>query len=101
MVNLKMTDEIVTTILKASKADDNKLKSLRKNLIVALDKVGAKYFVREVAHILKNNFQIEGCNDVRIPLKRIFSISLEELEENLTGHKYNLPIEHPISLLSS
>lgn len=53
IVNLKVTDELVSTILKAFKANDNELKSLRKNLIMALDKIGAKYFVTEVAPYLK------------------------------------------------
>ena len=36
-----------------------------------------------------------------MPLKRIFSISLSELEEDLAVQKYNLPDDHPLSMLSS
>ena len=36
----------------------------------------------------------------RIPLKNIFNISLDELEESLLSKDYHLPKEHPLSGLS-
>lgn len=99
MNNLEIRDNLINLVLKAEHAHDNELRLVRKTLIGMLNKIGAKSFVDTVASILKNNFQIEGCNDVRMPLKRIFSISLEELEDNLRGYKGNLSLEHPISYL--
>ena len=101
MGNLKIAGDFINVVLKAEHANENELKSARKALIGILNKVGAKFFVTTAADILRNNFRIEGCNDIRMPLKRIFSISLTELEEDLATQKYNLPAEHPLSLLSA
>lgn len=99
--DLNIAGDFIKVILKAEHASEDELKSARGMLIRILNKVGAKFFVTTAADILKNNFRIEGCNDVRMPLKRIFSISLPELEEDLAGQKYNLPNDHPLSMLSS
>lgn len=98
--NLLTAKKILPFILKAQSADDRKLKQLRRQLIGLLDEIGHKNFVTIAADILKNNFKVEGCNDARIPLKRIFAISLDELEEALLGKEYNLPKGHPLSALS-
>lgn len=101
MQDLSIAGDFMKVILKAEHASEDELKSARGMLIGILNKVGAKIFVTTAADILKNNFRIEGCNDVRMPLKRIFSISLPELEEDLAGQKYNLPNGHPLSMLSN
>lgn len=101
MQDLSITGDFIKVILKAEHASEDELRSVRCMLMGILNKVGAKFFVTTAASILKNNFRIEGCNDVRMPLKRIFSISLPELEEDLAGQKYNLPEAHPLTLLSS
>lgn len=101
MQDLNIAGDFMKVILMAEHASEDELKNTRGMLIGILNKVGAKFFVTTAADILKNNFRIEGCNDVRMPLKRIFSISLSELEEDLAVQKYNLPDDHPLSLLSS
>lgn len=101
MQDLSIAGDFMKVILKAGHASEDELKSARGMLIGILNKVGAKFFVTTAADILKNNFRIEGCNDVRMPLKRIFSISLPELEEDLAGQKYNLANDHPLSMLSN
>ena len=99
-----MVEEIIKKILpiifKAQSANDDDLRLLRHGLFEILDKIGPKRFVTMAAEILKNNFQIEGCNDVSMPLKLIFAIPLEELEEELSKKEYNLPREHPLVILS-
>ena len=101
MQDLNIAGDFIKVILMAEHASEDELKNTRGMLIGILNKVGAKIFVTTAADILKNNFRIEGCNDVRMPLKRIFSIPFSELEENLAGQKYNLPDDHPLSRLSS
>lgn len=95
-----MTDNLIKLIFSAQDADSNKLRFLRKDFMEILDKISPKNFVLLMADILKNNFHIEGCNDVRMPLKRIFSISLEELEEDLLKKEDKLPEEHPLAMLA-
>src|SRR3990167_661317 len=53
-----------------------------------------------MADILKDNFHIQGCNDARVPLKSIFNISLDELEDSLLSKDYRLSRGHPLSELS-
>jgi uncharacterized protein (DUF2249 family)/DUF438 domain-containing protein len=98
--DLRLAKTLANIILKAGHTNEDGLKSLRKELISILDRNGAKRFVTVAARILKNDFHIEGCNDARIPLKRIFAIPLEELEQALLDKEYRLPVEHPISILS-
>lgn len=100
MNKLVIVKKILPIILKAQTANETGLKELRQKLIKLLEEIGAKQFVSVTAEILKNNFRVEGCNDARIPLKRIFAISLEELQEVLPKKKYNLDEEHPIFILS-
>lgn len=97
---LKVSAELIQVILKAEDADPDNLRLAREGLIKLVNDIGAKNFVNIAAKVLKKNFRIEGCNDIRMPLKRIFNFTLEELEENLSEQKYNLPSEHPLSLLS-
>lgn len=100
MVNKILTDRFTKIILQAQKADVESLLGLRKKIMKAVGIFGARQFVTVMAQALKDNFNIEGCNDPRITLKRIFSISLEELEDNLSKTKNFLPKSHPIYLLS-
>jgi DUF438 domain-containing protein len=100
MVNKILTDRFTKIILQAQKADAQGLLSLRKRIMKAVGTFGARQFVTITAQVLKDNFNIEGCNDPRITLKRIFSISLEELEGDLSKTKNFLPKSHPIYLLS-
>lgn len=97
---LAVTEKFISLIHEAQGADNKKLKELRKKFIQALGIIGAKQFVNIMADILKDNFHIQGCNDARIPLKNIFNISLDELEESLLSKDYHLPKEHPLSGLS-
>lgn len=97
---LKVSAEFMQVILKAEGADSDSLRLAREGLIKLITGIGAKNFVDIAANVLKNNLRIEGCNDIRMPLKRIFNLTLEELEESLSGQKYNLPEGHPLSLLS-
>jgi len=97
---LKVSADLVQVILKAEGADPSNLRIAREGLIKLVNNIGAKNFVNIAAKVLKNNFRIEGCNDIRVPLKRIFNLTLEELEENLSEQKYNLPSEHPLVMLS-
>ncbi len=99
--NLKMVNTIIGVILKAEHAGEDELKSARSALLKLVGKIGARRFVDIAASILKNNFKIEGCNDARIPLKRIFAISLDELESQLSGQRYDLADGHPLSMLSA
>ena len=99
-LNLGVNEKFIKLINEAGQADNNKLQSLRREFIMALNNIGPKKFVMIMSDIFKNNFCIEGCNDIRMPLKRIFNISLRELEEALLDKKRTLPKEHPISLLS-
>ena len=99
-LNLGANEKFIKLINEAGQADNNKLQSLRREFIMVLNNIGPKKFVMIISDILKNNFCIEGCNDIRMPLKRIFNISLRELEEALLDKKRTLPKEHPISLLS-
>lgn len=99
--NLKAVNSIMSVILKAEHAGEDELKSARSALLKLVGKIGARRFVDIAASILKNNFKIEGCNDARIPLKRIFSISLDELEKQLSEQKYDLSAGHPLSMLSA
>lgn len=69
-------------------------------VIAVVETIGAKNFVTLTADILKKDFCIEGCNDMRQPLKRIFTISLKELQEDLSKDIYVKLGEHPIHLLS-
>lgn len=101
MVNKILTDRFTKIILQAQKADVEGLLGLRKKIMKAVGAFGARQFVTVMAQALKDNFNIEGCNDARIPLKRIFSISLDELDAELSSHKYNLSEDHPISILSA
>ena len=100
MKAVDITGILIDLVQKTIYADESKLKSLRTILIGIADKIGAKNFVTLIAEILKKDFCIEGCNDLRVPLKRIFTISLEELEEDLSKKKYTLPEGHPIYILS-
>ena len=95
-----ITEKFISLIHEAQGADNKKLKELRKKFIQALGIIGAKQFVNIMADILKDNFHIQGCNDARIPLKSIFNISLDELEDSLLSKDYRLPKEHPLSGLS-
>jgi len=95
-----ITEKFISLIHEAQGADDKKLKELRKKFIRALGIIGAKQFVTIMADILKDNFHIQGCNDARVPLKSIFNISLDELEDSLLSKDYRLPKEHPLSGLS-
>jgi len=99
MDNQLVIKRVLPIILKAQKADDNDLKLLRSELIGVLDEIGPKRFVTMTAEILEKNFQVEGCNDVRIPLKRLFSVSVEEAETAMLQKDYGLPEDHPISVL--
>lgn len=100
MLNVNITQNFINLIQQAQDVDENKLEELRKKFIIALDKIGPKQFVTVMADILKNNFKIQGCNDARLPLKKIFAISLEELEQDLSAQAYDLPKEHPLVFLS-
>lgn len=100
MDDAKIANQLVDVIRKAGGQDGDELKLVRRSLIKIVDTIGANRFVTVAASVLKNNFKIEGCNDVRIPLKRIFSVSLEELDESLSNKRYNLPKDHPLSILS-
>lgn len=100
MINKSLAARFTKIILEAQGADREGLIVLRKKIMKAVDTFGAKRFVTVTAQVLKDNFRIEGCNDVRIPLKRIFDISLDELEEALDRKKYKLPMPHPVNLLS-
>lgn len=97
---LNVTKNFTGLIKKAGSADENELKLLRKNVIRLVDTIGAKNFVNLAADILKKNFCAEGCDNLRLPLKRIFSLSLAELEEALLHKKYSLVKGHPIYALS-
>lgn len=100
MFNKTLAARFTKIILEAQNTDEEGLTALRKKIIKAVGTFGAKRFVTVTAQVLKDNFRIEGCNDVRIPLKRIFNISLDELENVLDKKKYKLPAGHPIDLLS-
>lgn len=97
---IKASEKFIDIVLKAARSDKNSSKLLRRALIGLLNKIGPKNFVTLTADILKNRLRIEGCNDVRTPLKGIFAISLGELEKAIYDKEYNLPQEHPISFLS-
>ena len=97
---LNVTKNFTGLIKKAGNADGNELKLLRKNVIRLVDAIGAKNFVNLAADILKKNFCVEGCDNLRLPLKRIFTLSLAELEEALLHKKYSLVKGHPIYALS-
>lgn len=84
-------------IIRADGADEEELKAIRKDLIGNLENIGAKTFVDTTADFLEEEFQIEGCNDPMVPLKRIFTISLSKLTEILDRKQFNLPPGHPIS----
>lgn len=99
-INLSLSEQFMKLIKEAEGANNNKLRFLRKKFIFAVDKIGAKQFVTIMADILKNKFCIEGCNDARIPLKRIFAVSLDELEGALSNKEYALPYGHPVLTLS-
>ena len=97
---VKAREKFIDVVLRASRTNKDSSGLLRKTLIGLLNKIGPKNFVTLTADILKNRLRIEGCNDVRTPLKSIFAISLEELEKAISDKKYHLPEEHPISFLS-
>lgn len=97
---LKTTGNFINVIRKAENANENELKLARKDLMRIVKTIGAKNFVAMAAEVLKNNFRIAGCNDIRMPLKRIFAIPLEELEEELSKQRYNLSEGHPLVMLS-
>lgn len=101
MINAVLTKRFTNLIHDAQKADEAQLKALRKKVLTAVNKFGARRFVTVTAEVLKNKFCIEGCNDARIPLKRIFNIPLDELDAEISNHKYDLPEGHPLSLLST
>lgn len=101
MDKLNIVPDFLSIINKAKDAGPEQLRLLRKTVIGFVKVIGAKNFVTMAAEVLKNNLCIEGCNDVRMPLKRIFSITLEELEENLSTQKYDLSKGHPLIMLSN
>jgi len=101
MINALLARRFTHFIREAQNADEPRLKLLRKKVIRAVNKFGVKRFVTVAAEVLKNNFQMEGCNDVRIPLKRIFDISLDELDTEISNYKYNLPESHPVYVLTT
>lgn len=98
--NPAITEKFISLIHEAQGADSDKLKELRKKFLRALGLIGAKQFVNIMADILKDNFNIQGCNDARIPLKSIFNISLDELKDSLLNKDYRLSKGHPLSGLS-
>lgn len=98
--NPAIIEKFISLIHEAQGADSDKLKELRKKFLRALGLIGAKQFVNIMADILKDNFNIQGCNDARIPLKSIFNISLDELSDSLSNKDYRLPKGHPLSGLS-
>ncbi|MFB6214881.1 MAG: hemerythrin domain-containing protein [Candidatus Bipolaricaulia bacterium] len=83
-------------IIRAEGANQRELKAIREDLIGNLERIGAKTFVDTTASLLEEEFEIKGCNDPRIPLKRIFTISLPELEKALSRKEFDLPQSHPI-----
>jgi DUF438 domain-containing protein len=91
--------DIQKLIVRAEGANQRELKAIREDLIENLERIGAKTFVDTTASLLEEEFEIEGCNDPRIPLKRIFTISLPELEEALSRKEFSLSSTHPISSL--
>lgn len=101
MSSFDIREEFIGFIKTASTADEGGLKSLRRMVVAVVGTIGAKNFVTLTADILKNDFCIEGCNDMRQPLKRIFTISLEDLRQDLSKDIYIKLGEHPIHLLSA
>ncbi|OGW93242.1 MAG: hypothetical protein A3G36_01220 [Omnitrophica bacterium RIFCSPLOWO2_12_FULL_45_13] len=93
-------EKFIGFIKTASTANKEELKSLRRMVVAVVETIGAKNFVTLTADILKKDLYIEGCNDMRQPLKRIFTISLEELRQDLSNDIYAGLGEHPIHLLS-
>jgi len=83
-------------ITKAEGAREAELKAIREELMSVIEQVGARKFVDSTAELLDEEFKIEGCNDPRVPLKKIFNISLKELEEILDGKEYSLNSDQPI-----
>ena len=100
MSTFDIREKFIGFVRKASTADEEGLRSLRRMVIAIVETIGAKNFVTLTADILKKDFCIEGCNDMRQPLKRIFTISLEELRQDLSKDIYVKLGEHPIHLLS-
>ena len=99
MTNKLITEKVLSIIRSAHKANDDDLKLLRNELIEVLNEAGPKQFVTVIAEIMKDKFRVENCSDIRIPLKRLFSVSLEEAEEAVERKNYGLPEDHPISTL--
>lgn len=93
-------EKFIGFIKTASTANEEELKSLRRMVAAVVETIGAKNFVTLTADILKKDLCIEGCNDMRQPLKRIFNISLKELRQDLSNDMYTGLGEHPIHLLS-
>lgn len=93
-------EKFIGFIKTASTANEEELKSLRRMVAAVVETIGAKNFVALTADILKKDLCIEGCNDMRQPLKRIFNISLKELRQDLSNDMYTGLGEHPIHLLS-
>ena len=100
MDGFDIREKFIGLVRTASTADEKGLKSLRRMVITLVEAIGAKNFVTLTADILKKDLCIEGCNDMRQPLKRIFAISLEELRQDLSKDIYVKLGSHPIHLLS-
>ncbi len=89
--------EIKKLITRAQGATEDELAVIRKELIGDLKKFGARTFVDTTEDLLDEEFQLEGCNDPRIPLESIFTVSLSELEDYLDRKELELTSGHPIS----
>ena len=96
----KFTDKFIEIVREAERSDNKKLRLLRSSLLKTVDLIGPKNFVTLSANILKNNFRIEGCEDARLPLKRIFNVSLEDLDGFLKKKRYPVGRGHPLHMLS-
>jgi hypothetical protein len=92
----RLKEELTDLIVRAKEADEDELSDLREELLDKLEIVGARTFVEITAESLEEEFEIEGCNDLKVPLKRIFTIPLPELKGKLTENDLSISTNHPI-----
>lgn len=99
MLSAKTAEKLTGLIGNAANANAEELKRLRGMFVDTVGEIGPRNFVEAMAAILSEVLKSPGCDDVKLPLKRIFNISLQELSEILEKKRFHLPDSHPISLL--
>lgn len=100
MLDAQTAVKLTGFIGRAVGADAAEMKQLRAMFVNTVTEMGPRNFVETMAAVLSDVLKSPGCDDVKLPLKKIFNVSLQELSENLERKHFHLPAEHPVALLN-